>query len=340
MGFDNHWLISVPRSIHQNGLKLHRTDKKKKPAERFSILIIPRNRSRIRRFEATDRTFKLIFAGAVGFAALLCVTAITMFVYRSAYVGTEDVRVKAARYMQERAALLDKLSQLEGSIARTERFAAKIEASAGIGKAGRVGKGPVDERESLPEVSSVEPIKLGKGMWKSPFLGTLSEGLTLSLDKLARRTGQVEEKLHTLFSRQQDKLFFWASLPSAWPARGWITSMFGAKRGWGGNSRFHEGIDIAGPRGTPIVAPGDGVVTYNGYRQGYGKAIIIDHGYGISTVYGHCSALFVDEGQRVKRGHLIAAIGNTGRSTGPHLHYEVRVDGVPVDPMLYLASNM
>lgn len=316
------------------------TDRKKKPAERFSILIIPRNRSRMRRYETTDRTFKFAFAGAAGLAAILCIAIIAMFVYRGAYVSTEDVRVKAAQYMQERVALLDKLSQLEGAIARTERFAAKLEAASGTGKARRVGKGPMEESESAPEISVNDSIRLGKGMWKSPFVGTLSEGMMLNLDKLARRAGLVEEKLHSLFSRQQDKVYFWASLPSAWPARGWITSMFGAKRGWGRRSRFHEGIDIAGPRGTPIVAPGDGIVTYNGYRQGYGKTIIIDHGYGISTLYGHCSALFVEEGQRVKRGSLIASVGNTGRSTGPHLHYEVRVDGVPVDPMLYLASNM
>jgi hypothetical protein len=316
------------------------TDKKKKPAERFSILIIPRNRSRIRRIEATDRTFKFAFGGAIAFAVLLCAAIATMFVYRGAYVGTEDVRVKAAQYMQERAAFLDKVAHLEGAIARTERFAAKLEALSGVGKAGRVGEGPIEERGPDGDIATTKSISLGKGLWKSPFVGTLSEGMMLNLDKLAQRTGVVEERIHSLFSRQQDKIYFWASLPSAWPARGWITSIFGSKRGWGRVSRFHEGIDIAGPRGTPIMAPGDGVVTFTGYKGGYGKTVIVDHGYGISTLYGHCSILYVDEGQRVKRGGLIAAIGNTGRSTGPHLHYEVRVDGVPVDPMLYLASNM
>ncbi len=318
-----------------------KTDRKRKPAERFSILIIPRNRSRIRRIEATDRVFKLALSGAVALAFIFCASIVTMFVYRSAYVGTEDVRVEAAQYMQERAVLLERLGQLEESLARTERFAAKLEALSGAGKAGRVGEGPVAEVEEQTNVSASKSVSLGKGMWKSPFLGTLTEGITLNLDKLAERAGHVEGKLHALFSKQQDKLYFWASLPSSWPTRGWITSVFGAKRGWGrSHTRYHEGIDIAGPRGTPIVAPGDGLVTYTGYKHGYGKTVVIDHGYGISTLYGHCSALFVEEGQRIKRGLLIAAIGNTGRSTGPHLHYEVRVDGVPVDPMLYLANNM
>lgn len=315
------------------------TDTKKKPAERFSILVVPRNRSRIHRFEASNSSFKAAVAGAGVLAIAICASIVAMFFYRGAYLSTEDVRVKAAQYMQERDALLAKLGELEDAIARTERFAAKIEAQSGEAKAGRVGEGPIDEREALPGVAPTDEIRLGKGMWKSPFKGALSEGLALSLDKLADRTARVEGKLHALFSKQQDKLYFWASLPSAWPTRGWVTSVFGSKRGWGGRGRVHEGIDIAGPRGTPIVAPGDGIVTYAGYRHGYGKAIVIDHGYGISTLYGHCSAFYVEEGQRVERGTLIAAIGNTGRSTGPHLHYEVRVDGVPVDPMLYLSEN-
>ena len=77
-------------------------------------------------------------------------------------------------------------------------------------------------------------------------------------------------------------------------------------------------------------------MTFTGYDHGYGQTVRVDHGYGITTVYAHCSSYYVTEGQRVKRGMLIAAIGNTGRSTGPHLHYEVRVDGVPVNPMLYV----
>ncbi|MFH1830095.1 MAG: M23 family metallopeptidase [Pseudomonadota bacterium] len=281
-----------------------------------------------------------MMGGVILFAVVLFASIIAMFGYRGAYLGTEDVRVKAARHMQERATIINKLGELEQAIARTERFAAKIEASTSAGTTGRVGEGPVAEQDALPEVSTAAPQSLSKGIWKSPFSGSLTKGLSLALDKLSERSGLVEEKLHTLFSKQQDKLYFWASLPSKWPARGWITSVFGSKRGWGGRSRIHEGIDIAAPRGTPVVAPGDGIVTYTGYQGGYGKTIMIDHGYGISTRYAHCSMLYVDEGQRVKRGSLIASIGNTGRSTGPHLHYEVHVDGVPIDPMLYLASNM
>jgi len=129
-------------------------------------------------------------------------------------------------------------------------------------------------------------------------------------------------------------------LPTLWPTRGWITSEFGDRRGWSNHSRWHEGVDIAGPRGTSIIAPGNGVVSFAGYKSGYGHTLIVDHGSGISTLYGHCSHIFLKEGDTIKRGMVMASMGNTGRSTGPHLHYEIHVDGVPVDPMLYIAEKI
>lgn len=308
----------------------------KKPAERFNIIIVPRGRSRIRRIQVSTGMFRAL-AGCCAGLALICVGILAaMLYYRGAYLETESVRLQAADFMQQRSALMGRLASLEDSLTRTERFAAKVEATAGKNRAGRVGQGPVEEVENLPDAPAATPIKLGDGLWKSPFSKSLTSGLDLTLDKLKERTDMVEEKLHASFSLQQDKTYFWSSLPHAWPTRGWVTSEFGVGR----RNHMHEGIDIAGPVGTPIMAPGDGVVTYSGYRAGYGKCVVIDHGYGIATLYGHLSSTYVEEGQRVQRGLQIAAIGNTGRSTGPHLHYEVHVDGVPVNPMLYLAGKM
>ena len=124
------------------------------------------------------------------------------------------------------------------------------------------------------------------------------------------------------------------------PGGGWVTSDFGVRhRPRGIGSRFHEGIDIAASTGTPVYASGDGVVSFVGYKHGLGKTIIIDHGFGISTIYGHNSQLYVREGDKIRRGSSIAAVGRTGRATGPHLHYQVIVDGVPVDPMRYILDN-
>ena len=100
--------------------------------------------------------------------------------------------------------------------------------------------------------------------------------------------------------------------------------------------KMHEGLDIAAPRGTEVLAPADGVVTFNGVKGAYGNLLVLDHGYGLVTRFGHLSQILVQPGTRVKRGDRIALVGNTGRSTGDHLHYEVRIDGVPVNPTRYI----
>jgi len=115
------------------------------------------------------------------------------------------------------------------------------------------------------------------------------------------------------------------------PTRGRISSRFGQR--WG---RLHAGVDIAAPTGTPIYAAKDGRVSYAGYRGGYGKLVEINHGNGLVTRYGHCSKLLVSSGKRVKKGQLIALVGSTGNSTGPHLHFEVRINGKAVDPLKWL----
>ena len=124
------------------------------------------------------------------------------------------------------------------------------------------------------------------------------------------------------------------TVPSIWPTAGYVSSPYGLR--WNG-SEFHQGIDIAAETGTPIVATADGVVTTAGWDgSGYGNMVDIDHGDGIMTRYGHASAVAVTVGQEVRRGQVIAYVGSTGYSTGPHLHYEVRVGGQPVNPAGYL----
>jgi murein DD-endopeptidase MepM/ murein hydrolase activator NlpD len=102
---------------------------------------------------------------------------------------------------------------------------------------------------------------------------------------------------------------------------------------------MHEGLDVANAVGTPIRAPAQASVVFAGRKSGYGQIVILDHGYGLETWYGHTSKVLVKPGQLVKRGQLIALIGNSGKSTGAHLHYEVRVHGIPVDPLAYILEN-
>ena len=154
-------------------------------------------------------------------------------------------------------------------------------------------------------------------------------------DELIAASAEVERLIQA--SRYRYQFPGGGSGAMIWPIYGEITSEYG----WRthpiyGDSRYHSGMDIAGDYGDPIVAAAAGIVTYSGWISGYGYAVIIDHGGGISTLYGHNEALAVAEGQTVSQGQVIAYCGSTGNSTGPHCHFEVREGGEPVDPMGYL----
>jgi murein DD-endopeptidase MepM/ murein hydrolase activator NlpD len=131
------------------------------------------------------------------------------------------------------------------------------------------------------------------------------------------------------------------SAPSLWPVEGQVTGSFGERIDpFNGEGAFHSGVDIGSSFGHPIVAPADGIVVFTDLMGGYGKAIVINHGNGISTRYGHLSGYAVSAGQTVHRGDVIGYVGESGRSTGPHLHYEVRINDTPVNPYKYLRMTV
>ena len=129
--------------------------------------------------------------------------------------------------------------------------------------------------------------------------------------------------------------------PSIWPTKGRLSSSFGNRKDpFQGTDGFHAGVDITAPQGTPIVAAADGIVTHSGWFSRYGKQVILDHGdTGLTTSYAHMSKFYVHPGQMVRRGEVIGQVGQTGKSTSPHLHYEVRYLGTPVNPYQYLQSS-
>lgn len=132
-----------------------------------------------------------------------------------------------------------------------------------------------------------------------------------------------------------------ASAPTLWPVEGPITSGFGARMDpFDREGAFHRGVDISSQVGTPVICPADGVVRFADLMNGYGRAIVVDHGQGITTLYGHLSAFGVTSGQKVQRGDTLGYVGQSGRSTGPHLHYEVRIFNTPVNPYKYLRFTL
>ncbi len=155
--------------------------------------------------------------------------------------------------------------------------------------------------------------------------------------KLRVEAEQEERNLATLQEQLQDRMYRLLSTPSIAPAQGYVSSEFGYRYNpFSGVRTFHAGMDIANSIGAPINAPADGRVVKVGFSGGFGTVVKIDHGYGVATKYGHLARAHVQPGQRVRRGERIAEMGNSGRSTGPHVHYQVEINGRPVQPRLFI----
>jgi murein DD-endopeptidase MepM/ murein hydrolase activator NlpD len=212
--------------------------------------------------------------------------------------------------------------------------------------------------QDLGAKSALDP-NLAKTMEKLPALvKARAMGGSTEADRTAQRTlsslGTPEDTfglLRTLLESLESRLTLVshsvdrrnalaAATPSIWPSTGWLSSMMGHRVDpITGADDFHAGLDIAGERGQPVYATAAGTVTHTGFQGGYGNLIVLDHGFGLETRYGHLLNYAVKQGAKVKRGDLIGHVGNTGRSTGYHLHYEVLANGKLLNPLQFLSQQ-
>ena len=288
----------------------------------FSLLLIPQGDGEIKKFYILKKHMSLAFAAALSLAIVFMGSISGFFYYKSTYSALKSDQEKLRVYEKERGELLDRVANLERTLGKTEEMTGKLASMVG------------SEKVSMQR--GVGPIPPADFDIKSKTRSLDLTELSPKLDSLENRALTLQEKVKNIYKLQEDKLAYIASTPSIWPVKGWVTSEFGYRKSpFNFSSDFHAGIDIAAQWGTPIFAPADGVVTFAGTKNGYGKMVIIDHGFGITTHFGHTSELLVQEGQKITRGSKIALVGSTGHSTGPHLHYEVHMDGVAVDPMKY-----
>jgi murein DD-endopeptidase MepM/ murein hydrolase activator NlpD len=225
---------------------------------------------------------------------------------------------------------------MASTLERVERFDQKLRAVTLLSDPQRnLALGPTAmEIKGAPAGSSESEFTASSVTTESP------KQLAAKLETLAGEASRQEQSLQELQSYFLEQKSLLASTPSVWPARGWITSDFGQRTDpYTAERVMHEGLDIAAPHGKEVTSPADGTVIFAGLEGSYGNVLVIDHGYGVKTRYGHLSKVEVHPGDHVHRGDLIGAVGNTGRSTGPHLHYEVRVNGMPENPRKFILDE-
>ena len=239
-------------------------------------------------------------------------------------------------------ALHEKVASIQTVIDRVQRFDTKVREITQLHDPKRhlLALGPIEEKNTFDGYSGgpeeVDPLVRAIGDNPQMAISLMAERLKELATEAEKREGSILQ-LEAYLRGQKARL---ATTPSIWPARGWVTSGFGTRTDPMTRKRtMHRGLDIANQPGVPVVSPARGVVTFSGTSGGFGKVIVIDHGYGIRTRYAHLGEIKIKVGDHSNRGDIIGTVGNTGRSTGPHLHYEVEVNGVCENPMNYILDD-
>lgn len=328
----------------------------------YTFLITSNRKGETKSFTFASSLIKLSF---IIFTAALVLISAMMFDYVGLLLqSAENKRLKAQNTsLKKQFEVVEvKVKDLENTLERVKGFSQKLKLITDIDSSERnleldLGRKAKDEDlspgEKSQDFSQFDEVRepstknlLGSQLTDSKR----GELLRLDLNNYKTLTIRVKQDLQDSKLQEQGVLDLYNKLsqqnsllkatPTIKPTKGWYTAKFGYRNDpFSGKPVMHQGVEIAAPDGTPIVAPADGVVSYIGYDSNDGKVLTIDHGYGFKTNYSHNSQIFVEIGQKVARNEMIAAVGNTGRSPSPHLYYEVKVHGVAVDPMNFILEE-
>jgi murein DD-endopeptidase MepM/ murein hydrolase activator NlpD len=290
--------------------------------EFYTLIVVPHAKARFRKFQVSVKLTK--WALGVSSALALGVGGVLVHYSLIAVEVADLQRLRSENQVltTKTRAYEENAGKLKAQVDSLQRMVTKLGVMAGL-------------ESSLPEpgVGGVGGVPSRESILPSADIGQSLDTMGTSVEALAEKS----EKLTTFYESQKVLL---ASTPSVWPVRGYLSSQFGNRTDPFTNQfDFHPGIDVSTPIGTKIQAPADGVVVSCGVKGAYGNAVVIDHGYGVVTRYAHLSAFAVKPGQRVRRGDLIAYVGQSGRSTAPHLHYEVWVKDKLQNPIHYILDE-
>jgi murein DD-endopeptidase MepM/ murein hydrolase activator NlpD len=297
----------------------------------YTLVLLTGDTPRGRQFHLTDPGFRGALLGGLLTVLALGYLGYHFLVFQVDYSELAHLR-ETVQTQQEMAAQLQTLAQ---ELTRLRSFDTQIRRLAGM-EAGPAAQGAPPRAVGGGTLELAKALKEGEQASQAQLLGRLYQDLEQLEREIALRAESLQAVTEYL-SRQKDRL---VATPALWPTEGYVSSRFGPRTSpFTGQPQQHTGVDIAAPPGTPIRAPADGVVTFAGTLPGYGHALVLTHGYGFKTFYGHNQRNQVSKGQTVKRGQVIAFVGNTGYSTGAHLHYEVLLNDQPHDPLKYVVDE-
>lgn len=287
----------------------------------YTVFILPHAHARFRKLHLS-RNFVLALVVLLGLTFVAGVLSPhLLFKVRSQSEAMTRLENERRELLEEKERFEASLSELSERIGSAESRALRMASALGV--------------EGMPNLEPAAGGAPGESFGDG-VQGLLNE----ELDALSVRTESLEQSMAALSESWEERERLLASTPSVMPVRGWFSDGYGWRKDPITSKRtFHKGLDIVAPVGAVVRAPADGVVTRASRTAGYGKMVDISHGYGYRTRYGHMSELLVKPGQRVRRGDAIGRIGSTGRSTGPHLHYEVFREGRRVNPWKYLGDR-
>lgn len=306
----------------------------------YTLLMIPERTSQVRRWVIPSWLVKTIAIAGAFLGAVAIIMVLDYWFVMSQISENKDLRVENRKLRQQVQVFESRISSIEDTMERIKTFSMRLKVITNIEDRNKLIESLNDR---LPEANANIEIQVAANASKNP------EDIRLARDQqawdqrfveLGQHSSLLEQQLQNQYELLADQKAFLNALPTRKPAVGYFTSGFGVRRApFGGREKMHEGLDIANYPGTPIQATAEGTVTWAGPKAGYGQTVIIDHGYGLETWYAHNRRILVNSKQRVRRGEVISQLGNSGRSTGPHLHYEVRINGIPVDPLSYILEN-
>jgi murein DD-endopeptidase MepM/ murein hydrolase activator NlpD len=304
-------------------------------ARKYTVIFIDDKGSAVREALVSKWVIHSMAVIAVFLLALIGTGTYRYFSLRSEVAGKnqllstlEEQQVQIENQQNQIRTFAETVNELKSKLTALNQFEQKIRIMANLehktDQASLFGIGGAMPDDLDTKVPPDEDDKLVREIHR--HIGQLKQVSTVQQNSFEFLIKSLENKKSVL-----------AATPSLRPAQGWVSSDFGYRISpFTGHRELHKGLDIAAREGTPIIAPADGIVTYAGPKWLIGNLLTLDHGYGITTRYGHTKEILKKKGERVKRGEIIALIGNTGRSTGPHVHYEVRLNGLPVDPNQYI----